>query len=338
MSVVHFLNVLEGDCNVIQHDSGRLTVIDVSNADDGIDTVAEKAKKASASRKQMYSMTVPTGKKNYGRKAYPDNPIHYIKNILGKSDVFRFIITHPDMDHLDGLADFFNSFEILNIWDTDNKKMINDFKSGGYNKEDWEFYLKIRNGKVGNRKTFFAKDSVQYFNEDYITILAPTKELLRDANECDDYNDSSYVLLYTPPKSGGRHWKIIFGGDSHDKTWEYIIKNHSDEVRNADILIAPHHGRGSDRNYDFLKTVNPKVTLFGNASSKHLDYNSYPETRITNNQAGYVVLDISETDLQIYVENQVFADDYRNNPKRKWGNALYNNQHKAYFLFRYTSS
>lgn len=38
MSVIHFLNVLEGDCNVIQHDSGRTTVIDVSNAHNDYDT------------------------------------------------------------------------------------------------------------------------------------------------------------------------------------------------------------------------------------------------------------------------------------------------------------
>src|ERR1022692_17566 len=98
MSVVHFLNVLEGDCNIIEHDSGRVTVMDVSNADDGIDTEAEKAKKESASRLSMYSMAVPSGKKNYGRKKLPDNPIHYLRDILKQNSVFRFIITHPDMD------------------------------------------------------------------------------------------------------------------------------------------------------------------------------------------------------------------------------------------------
>jgi hypothetical protein len=29
MPIIHFFNVLEGDCNIIQHDSGRLTVIDI---------------------------------------------------------------------------------------------------------------------------------------------------------------------------------------------------------------------------------------------------------------------------------------------------------------------
>ena len=32
MSTIHFLNVKEGDCSVIEHNSGRVTVIDVCNA------------------------------------------------------------------------------------------------------------------------------------------------------------------------------------------------------------------------------------------------------------------------------------------------------------------
>ena len=43
MATVHFLNVLDGDCNIIQHDSGRITLIDVSNAYNARDTEEEKA-------------------------------------------------------------------------------------------------------------------------------------------------------------------------------------------------------------------------------------------------------------------------------------------------------
>ena len=39
-----------------------------------------------------------------------------------------------------------------------------------------------------------------------------------EANKKDDYNDCSYVLLY---RTGDR--RIVFGGDSHDRTWEHIL-------------------------------------------------------------------------------------------------------------------
>jgi hypothetical protein len=43
-------------------------------------------------------------------------------------------------------------------------------------------------------------------------------------------------------------------------------------VTNVDLLIEPHHGRKSGRSYDFLDTLKPKVTIFGNANSEHLAY------------------------------------------------------------------
>lgn len=320
MSVIHFLNVYEGDCNIIQHDSGRTSVIDVSNADDHVDTPAEKAMKESEARKAIRERNyVPTDKRNYGQKHIPDNPIDYLKK-LKIADVFRFIITHPDMDHLDGIRDFFGSFNVTNVWDTDNKKP--DISSGGgYNEEDWQFYKDIRDGKNSDyrRLTFYSHEAASYFKEDDLWVLAPTPNLVKEAIEKGDYNDSSYVLLYTPRKSNGRRWKFLFAGDSHDKTWEHILGN--DELKSmvadVDVLFAPHHGRDSSRNYDFLKTLKPKLTLLGNASSEHLAYECYPEIRITNNQAGYVILDIRPDAFVVYVKNEEFAVNFT--AKRQWG-------------------
>ena len=337
MATLHFLNVLEGDCNIIQHDSGRVTVMDVSNAYNDEDTEEEKAVKASKEREEMRNRThVPSDKKNYNQKKAPDNPIDYLKNNLKINSIFRFIISHPDMDHLDGIKDLYEEFSIYNTWDTDNDKEIdlNGFFAG-YNKEDWKFYKNLRAGKNTNTKrlTYFSKNDNQYYNEDNITILCPTAELLKNGNETEDYNDASYALLFSPPKKNGGNWKILLAGDTHDDSWEYILKNHKNEVSNIDILLAPHHGRDSSRNYDFLDTLNPKVTLFGNASSEHLAYTKYPKTRITNNQAGYVILDTSPDYLKIYVKNFEFARDFR--AKLGWDEPKYNSKHKAYFLFLY---
>ena len=40
MSTIHFLNIREGDCTWIQHDSNRNTVIDISNGND-VDSVID---------------------------------------------------------------------------------------------------------------------------------------------------------------------------------------------------------------------------------------------------------------------------------------------------------
>ena len=74
---------------------------------------------------------------------------------------------------------------------------------------------------------------------------------------------------------------------------------------------APHHGRASDRSYDFLDVVNPALTLFGNAPSEHLaygafrvgDYRSSPTIR---RAACCIMLEIHDT-IDVYVTNKKFA-------------------------------
>lgn len=338
MSIIHFLNVLEGDCNIIQHDTGRTTVIDISNGYNDYDTAEEIAVRNSDIRKAMYDRTqVPTDKKDYKQKKNPDNPIFYLKE-KGIKNIFRFIVTHPDMDHLDGIKDFFEEFSIANFWDTDNKKEISDKAgSGGYNLEDWKFYKSLRDGIIApsTRLKYFSNNSNLYYNQDNIEILSPTSSIVNACNVKGNWNDSSYVFLFTPPKANGGHWKILFAGDSEDLTWEHIITNHADKVKNIDVLFAPHHGRDSNRNFDFLKSLTPTITLFGNANSNHLAYTKYPGTKITNNQAGYIILDITTQHINLFVKNAEFARDFK--AKRGWGIPTYDTTHKAYSICQLTA-
>lgn len=49
------------------------------------------------------------------------------------------------MDHMDGIKDLFETFEVLNFWDTENTKVMDDNMSWGrYDKADWDFYQEIR--------------------------------------------------------------------------------------------------------------------------------------------------------------------------------------------------
>ncbi len=340
MPAIHFLNVLEGDCNIIKHGSGRTTVMDVSNAYNDEDTDAEKAAKESKEREERRTRTnVPSNKTDYKQKLDPDNPIDYLRNNVGIDSIFRFIISHPDMDHLDGIKDLFAEFSPTNTWDTDNNKEIAaNANFAGYNKEDWEFYTKLRGGKNTETKrlTYFDTSArADFWKNDGLQILCPSRELLDTANETGDYNDASYVILYRVAKKGGGSWKIVFAGDSNDDSWEHILKNYKEAVSNVDVLLAPHHGRDSGRSYDFLDVLKPKVTLFGNASSKHLAYDCYPSIRITNNQAGYVVIDISEDSMNFYVKNYDFARDFK--ARRNWSEPTYYEKFKAYHLFLFSA-
>lgn len=125
------------------------------------------------------------------------------------------------------------------------------------------------------------------------------------ANRTGEYNGCSYVILYSTANR-----RIVFGGDSHDRTWEFILQEYSQDVTDVDLLIAPHQGSKSGRSYEFLNTLRPALTLFGNARSKHLAYGPWNHRNlpfITSNQANCIVADIDNASMNIFVTNETFA-------------------------------
>lgn len=315
-SELHFLNVKQGDCTWIKHPNGKNTIVDVCNAKEIKD---EDSLTKSLSAFVLESAVKSLGVNgNFRQKEKPVNPIEYL-NLFGIDSIFRFVVTHPDMDHIDGIKLFFETFSPANIWDTDNEKEMGSFDGSPYNEDDWKFYKSIRDGQNNNqtRLTLFSGSKGKYYNENEdgsccgngLFILAPTKETLNEAIENDDYNDCSYVLLYRPPNGA----KVIIAGDSHDKTWEHILETWENEVKDCDVLLAPHHGRDSKRSYEFLDVLKPKITFFGNAKSEHLAYQAWTNRgleKFTNNQGNCLIAKFNEGATQIRCTYKTFAEAY----------------------------
>ncbi len=316
MPTLHFLNVGQGDCTWIKHGDGKNTVIDVCNGR----AVITKSALADYLRELTEQEALKKGLRgNFGQKEYPVNPIAYLKS-FGETSIFRFVLTHPDMDHMDGLSDVFREFSPVNFWDTNNRKEMEGFEESRYSVDDWEFYKSLRDGPQSSnpkRLTLFSGSKGAYYNANEdgtgagngLYLLAPTPELVASANKCGDYNDCSYVILY---RVDGK--RIVIGGDSHDASWEHILSTHKDEVANVDLLIAPHHGRDSDRSYEFLEILQPKLTLFGIARSEHLGYDAWNSRGLevmTNNQGNCFVVDFTQGRADVHCTNRNFANAYR---------------------------
>lgn len=328
MSVVHFLNVKEGDCSIIKHDSEHISVIDVSNARKEY----TEEEKISAMVKTLFE-SKEAGSGNFNQKTYPINPIEYMKS-FGITSIFRFILTHPDMDHMDGIKNIFEEFSPANFYDTDNRKEIEFNENSPYQEEDWLFYKNLRDTKPQKNPkclTLFSGDDEVYRTKDWegnqpgdsFYILAPTPELVEEANETGDFNDCSYVILHK-----GLWGNVLFSGDAYDKTWDHVISKHEKDVKDIDLLIAPHHGRKSDRDYSFLDVINPKMTFFGNARAEELAYSAWKYRNlhyITNNQANCMVVDMNDINLPIYVTNKKFAEQQNLFTS-------FNDEFKAWFL------
>jgi competence protein ComEC len=283
-----------GDCSIIQHNSGRVSVIDVC---------------CGYTDESVLEKILRTAQGNFRHGDYPTNPIEYLKRLVVK-DVWRFISTHPDMDHLDGFHALGSAFPIGNFWHSGVRRDKPPFGGTRYKEADWDYYVKVRDNQARvNSAIRQAGDLFPYANQkadegsriDGLYILAPDQKLVDRAMQTDDMNDASYVILYR--SAGGR---ILFTGDAHDDTFDYVLKYYADDIKNCSVLIAPHHGRKSDREHDFLDVVKPGLTLFGYAPSEHLAYGAYRSRKLpvlTSTEAGDIVLECEEKTIRVYVEN-----------------------------------
>lgn len=334
MATIHFLNVKNGDCSIINHISDRTTVIDVCNAKP-TDIQSEKL----IAEKALFEKGISG---NFQQKRYPVNPISYLQD-HNIDSIFRYIQTHPDMDHMDGITTLFEEYSPINFWDTNNEKEMDgsSWDNSPYNEDDWNFYRNLRDAKPNTdprRLALLHGEKGHYWNigedgsssGDDLYILAPSQELIDSANEADeDYNDCSYVLLC---RTGGN--RIIFGGDSYDDTWTHILENYEDDVANIDLLIAPHHGRDSGRSFEFLNTLKPTLTFFGNAPSDDLAYSAWHNrglSIVTNNQANCMIVDASAAPMKLYVTHGNFAMKVNSD-------TFYSNTFKAWYVGPITES
>jgi len=321
MATIHFLNVGEGDFIIVQQNSGRVSLIDISCGN--LPPLQESTNRLIKSAGLVGSNSGG----NFNMKSYPTKPQTYISN-LGINTIWRFTLTHPDMDHLDGFNALLEEIEVNNFWHSGADKPKPNFAGyNGYKEEDWDRYAKVRDDKEAGITTLkvLVGKVFKYANEDDnggggdgLKIIAPTKDLVNDANATEDFNDCSYVILY---RTGG--FKIIFSGDSHEATWEHILQNHAADVADCDVLIAPHHGCDSGRSWDFLDVLKPRLNLYGVANSELLAYDAWNRCgldKITNNQAGNIVLDVDGSRMNVYVENDAYAES--RNPGDITRNAL----------------
>lgn len=306
MPSVHLLNVAPGDCTIIRHASNRTTMIDI--CDGNLKEEGELEKSVA----ETFGVR-PRG--NFRMCKSPTNPIAYAQRI-GIGRIFRFILTHPDMDHMDGFDALADTFYIDNYWDTGARRTKPDFPEGSpYREEDWDRYIKVRDGgeegaatgirRAGSRFAFANRKENGEAGGDGLYIFAPDAQLVADSGEDGDINDGSYVILYR--SMGGR---VLLPGDAHDNTWDYVNGKYAKAVASCSFMLAPHHGRDSERSYDFLDRIRPTVTLIGCAPSEYIDYEQWRTRNLeyfTSNQAGNVVLEIFEGQIDVYVENENFA-------------------------------
>lgn len=271
----HFLNVGHGDCTFIELPSGRLMMIDINNS-------------KSLNREQMaglahfHGMSLHEfqrpGSYELGR-SWEDyyesllvDPVEYYKENFANRQIFRYVQTHPDMDHMSGLDRFFfqERIPLLNFWDVSHTKDVDEteFENGEYDYNDWEAYKSLRRGiRPRNLVSNIETESVtvinntrmergKYWSEDAIEVLSPSKKLLKEENEKEEWNNLSYVLRF---EYAGR--SVVLGGDAVQEAWDSMLDELPSEKLNCDLLKAAHHGRKSGYHAESVNAMSPDVTI-----------------------------------------------------------------------------
>lgn len=161
MMQVHFLNVGHGDCTVIRHHSGNLTVIDVNNGD----TLDPNSEIELVYPRLLEGYAVPL-----------TNPVEFLKARYPNDEIFRYVQTHPDLDHMRGLAAIAREgIYIRNFWDTNHNK-VPDFQSDS-DEEEWQQYEHFRSGNAGATVLRLHQGATgNYFTQDGIEVLWPRQD------------------------------------------------------------------------------------------------------------------------------------------------------------------
>lgn len=281
---VHHLNVGHGDTIVIEFlDTKRLTVIDMNRSSEfdnytNDELINEALSKISEHEQLRYNLGMFTTADLFakaGIKKTLTDPIQYISD-LGYSSVFRFIQTHPHADHFTGMNELFSQKSVANVWCIKNNFTVDESKLSENQKADWKLLKKFRDSSSNPCDNVtvirpYAGDKRQYLKDDNISVLSPTPELVKLAQNKDNKNIMSYVLLV---KYGGH--KFVFGGDAEKETWEYIVENYEDEIKNVTVLDASHHGRKSGYFQPAVKLMNPEYTIVSVGKKPSTDVsNSY---------------------------------------------------------------
>lgn len=185
-------------------------------------------------------------------------------------DSFKYVVgTHPHEDHIGGLDDIINNFNIDTIYIPD---AITTTKT----------FMDVLDAIDNKNMTY----KVPKIEEEFYLGEAKIK-VLYTGTDTRDLNNTSIVLRLNFGKNS-----FLFTGDATDKT-EQIILDLGLEVK-ADVLKVGHHGSKYSTIDEFLDKVNPKYAIIsvgtGN-SYKHPEKITLDKLKIRN-------IEIHRTDLE----------------------------------------
>ena len=195
---------------------------------------------------------------------------------LKYKDIHYMIITHPHLDHIDDILQFDNSEPSI-LWRPTS--ITNDEVMEGVREVDkpkFKKYCEI-NARY-NREISAVEDPTTDQPFDGMTVVKYATSL------CDKSNFNNFSPVTIVRLSG---IKIVICGDNETASFEKLMNmvGFAEDISNADVLVAAHHGRETGYYKDFVDKVNPRLSIISDSSNS----STTAQTKYTNASRGWVV-------------------------------------------------
>lgn len=261
MSEIKSLSVGNGDMFYVNHNSDNFSMIDCNITDERKSEILDEVKK-----------------------------------LAGKKGVVRFISTHPDQDHIQGI-EYLDELKLIpNFYCVDNNV------SKSTETESFKKYKELKGSPCAYKISKGCKRKwMNVFDNERVSagihVLWPdlANQAFRDAKSSGEPNNISPAITYS--LEGGV--RALWLGDMEN---DYMVAIEDDiELSSVDILFAPHHGRKSGRvPKTWLDRLEPRLIVVGEAPSDELEYYSDYNT-LTQNSAGDILFCCETGKTHVYV-------------------------------------
>ena len=203
-----------------------------------------------------YNMLIDAGNNEDGEKL-----VSYLKSL--NVNGFDYVIgTHPHEDHIGGMDDIINNFEIDNYYMPDKLSTTKTF-------EDVLDALDAKGLSYNVPKI-----------DDEFKLGDATFKVIYSGDDTNDINDSSIVLKMTYGDNS-----FLFTGDATSNVEEIILNQ---DIK-SDVLKVAHHGSSYSSTTEFLDKVDPKYAIISVGTN-----NSY------NHPASITLQKLSNRDITVY--------------------------------------